>query len=841
MPLALPIDPHLDAVRAALATHPIVLLSAPPGSGKTTRVPPALLAAEWLAGQGIVMLEPRRLATRAAARRMADERGEPVGETIGYRVRFDNRVSRQTRIEVVTEAILTRRIQNDPELTGIGLVIFDEFHERNLHSDLGLALCRDVQAGLRPDLRLLIMSATLDVEALQRALGDVMLIEAPGQAYPVDLHYLPRDPDARIEDTAVAGVRRALRESEGDILVFLPGGGEIRRVAETLAENGSEAVLPLYGDLSAEEQDRALGPAPDGRRKIVLSTPIAETSLTIPGVRVVVDTGLARVPGFDPNSGLDRLRLQRISRASAEQRAGRAGRQGPGVCYRLWSETTQQGLLAHLPPEIAVSDLAPLVLELALWGVDDPASLAWIDPPPAGHFAQARALLNALGALDEQGRLTATGRNLAGKGTHPRIAAMLLHAKAMGADAATIAADLAALLGERDLFRDGGDRPRQRIGVDLEPRLAALAAFRDGGRAAVRDRGVDPGACGQVARVAKQFGATGTADTGLAGRVLMQAFPDRIAQRREVTKDGSPIRYRLANGRGAWLPADDPLARSAWLVAARLDAGQGEARILSAAAVEPDAIEQGLGDRIHWQESARWNETTRSVDARRERRLGELVLASEAWPDAPAELIQRGLLDAVRRNGLAVLPWSDTARELLVRERFVARVLADEDWPDWSDEALLRDLEDWLLPWLDGMRRFEHLKALHLTDVLIAALGWERRQRLDELAPTHITVPSGSRVRIDYDSGDIPVLAVRLQEMFGATDTPRLVDGRVALLLHLLSPGRRPVQVTQDLAGFWARTYAEVKKELKGRYPKHYWPDDPLQAEPTARAKPRGT
>lgn len=843
MPFSLPIDSHLDAIRAALAAHPIVLLSAPPGSGKTTRVPPALLDAAWLAEQGMVMLEPRRLATRAAARRIAEEQGEPVGETIGYRVRFDHKVSARTRIEVVTEAILTRRVQNDPELAGIGLVIFDEFHERNLHSDLGLALCRDVQNGLRPDLRLLIMSATLDVEALRRALGDVKVINAPGQAHPIAMHYLPRDPDARIEDVAVAGIHKALRETEGDVLAFLPGGGEIRRVSERLAPDPQTVVLPLFGDLSPEAQDQALAADAEGRRKIVLATPIAETSLTIPGVRVVVDTGLARVPGFDAASGLGRLSTIRISRASAEQRAGRAGREGPGVCYRLWSESTQQGLLAHLPPEIAVSDLAPLVLELALWGIDDPDDLAWIDAPPAGHYAQARLLLQELGALDNSHRITALGRTLAGQGAHPRIGAMLAHAEAL--NARPLAADLAALLGERDVFRAGPGAVSRRVGVDIELRLTALAAFRDGGRQAVRSLDADPSACGQVTRISRQFAAGGNLNAGQAGdishagRLLMHAFPDRIAQRRELPGDGSPARYRLANGRGAWLAADDPLAQAPWLVAARLDAGQGEARILSAAQVELADIEQDLAARIETIEAASWDDRGNGVVARRERCLEALVLRSEPWPDPPAALIQLGLLDAIRRKGLAVLPWSENAQALRAREAFIARIFPDQTWPDWSDRGLLDTLESWLSPYLNGMRRLDHLKALNLTDILISALGWERQQRLDELAPTHLSVPSGSRVRIDYESGDLPVLAVRLQELFGASTTPAIAGGRVPVLLHLLSPGRRPIQVTHDLAGFWERTYAEVKKELKGRYPKHYWPDDPLQAEPTARAKPR--
>ncbi|MCB1734256.1 MAG: ATP-dependent helicase HrpB [Gammaproteobacteria bacterium] len=845
MTVSLPIDVHLDAIRAALSDSMIVLLSAPPGSGKTTRIPPALLSAEWLSGQGIVMLEPRRLATRAAARRMAEERGENVGDTIGYRVRFDNTVSARTRIEVVTEAILTRRLQNDPELNGVGLVIFDEFHERNLHSDLGLALCRDVQNGLRPGLRILIMSATLDVEGLRRALGEVRLIEAPGQAHPVEMHYLPRDSDARIEDVAAAGIQRALRETEGDVLVFLPGGGEIQRVSERLPQDAQTVILPLFGDLAPEAQDLALSPDPHGRRKVVLATPIAETSLTIPGVRVVVDAGFARVAGFDAVSGLGKLTSVRISRASAEQRAGRAGRQGPGVCFRLWSESTQQGLLAHLPPEIAVSDLAPLTLELALWGVDDPGSLAWIDAPPIGHYAQAIHLLQELGALDRDRRITALGRKLAGQGAHPRIAAMLAEADRLGLR--PLAADLAALLSERDVFRAGPGGPGRHVGVDVEDRLSALAAFRSGGRQAARQLDADPAACGQVARVAKQFGADGTPDGTQAGRLLMYAFPDRIAQRRDLPGDGSPARYRLANGKGAWLAASDPLAQSSWLLAARLDAGQGEAKIQSAARLALTDIERDFAERIVTVEAASWDERSNGVIARRERRLDALVLSSEPWLDPPAAMQQLGLLDAIRRKGLTVLPWNDNAQALRGRVAFVSRTFPETDWPDWpdwpdwSDKALLDSLETWLLPYLNDMRRLDHLKALNLTDILHAALGWQRQRALDDLAPTHLVVPSGSRVRIDYASGEIPILAVRLQEMFGATATPALAAGKVPVLLHLLSPGRRPIQVTRDLAGFWDRTYAEVKKELKGRYPKHYWPDDPLQAEPTARAKPRGT
>ncbi len=854
MTARLPVEEALPRLRAALAAHPAAVLQAPPGAGKTTLVPLALLGEPWLAGRSILILEPRRLAARAAAGRMAQLLNEPVGATVGYRIRFESKVSKATRIEVLTEGILTRRLQGDAALEGVGLVIFDEFHERHLHADLALALTVDSQRGLREDLKLLVMSATLDGAAVARALNDAPIVTSEGRSYPVAVRYLNRDPDGALPAVVAGAVERALGEEEGDALVFLPGAFEIRRTQGLLdsALGGRAEVLPLYGDLPWEAQQRAI--APDtGRRRVVLATPIAETSLTIEGVRIIIDSGYARVPQFDPVSGLTRLVTQRISRASAEQRAGRAGRTAPGVCYRLWCESTQRGLIPQAIPEIRSADLAPLALELAAWGVSDAASLAWLDPPPAAALAQARDLLTELDALDPAGRITAVGRELARLPLHPRLAHMLRTAQDLGLGA--LACDLAALLSERDIFRGEAGRT-----CDLGPRLEALQEFRRRGRAAA---GVDTEACRRSEQAARQWRRMldggeremPATDAGRAGLLLALAYPDRIAQQRAPNEP----RYLLANGRGARLPEWELHLRQPFLVAASTDAAQGsasvargrtpgatagsgtagEGRIFLAATISADDLHRHFAAHIRTEDEVVWSEGEAAVVAQRVERLGALTLDRRPLRQADPEQLRAAMLEGLRRLGIEALPWSPEAREVQARVLSMRQWFPDEGWPDLSETALADRTAEWLGPCLDGITRRAHLARLDLAAILRAQLDWKQAQQLDSEAPTHLAVPSGSRLKLEYRPGESPVLAVKLQEMFGLADTPRVARGRVPVTLHLLSPARRPIQVTQDLRGFWKRTYAEVRKELKGRYPKHPWPDDPWSAAPTARAKRR--
>ncbi len=833
----LPIDDVLPALRAALASRDEVVLEAPPGAGKTTRVPLALLDEPWLAGQSILMLEPRRLAARAAAERLAEEYGEKVGATVGYRIRLESRVGPATRIEVVTEGILTRRLQDDPALEGVGLVIFDEFHERSLDADLALALTLNARVLLRETpLKVLLMSATLDGERLSALLDDAPVVRSEGRMHPVAIRWgRPWQMGERIEPRAVATVLQALDEQSGSLLLFLPGQGEIRRVAEGLQAElqGRTEVLicPLHGELELAAQRAAIEPAPVGQRKVVLATNIAETSLTIEGVRVVIDTGLARVPRFDPATGMTRLDTRRISRASATQRAGRAGRLEPGVCYRLWSEDQHAQLAAHGEAEILQADLAGLALQLARWGAEA-NELSWLDPPPAAALAQSRELLRRLGALVPAGqgwKLTAHGQAMAELPAHPRLAHLLLRGQALGLG--RLAADIAALLVERDIQRGGG--------ADLAERLHRLQAGRgDGGVQRVR-------------QLARQFsgllrGAGGSPpadadDERWIGALLAFAYPDRVARQRR--EEGAA--YRLANGRAAQFGEADRLMKQPWLVIAELGSQQGqrEERIYRAAALDPALFDDVLAEQVDTVEQLEWDEREGVLVAERQRRVGELVLAREPLKTLSDEARGRALLELVRRKGLELLPWTPElrqwqARVLLLRQLDLEAGGASE-WPDVSDAALLERLADWLLPYLGRVTRLAHFAQLDLPAMLATLLPWPLPQRLDEQAPVAIGVPSGSRIRLDYSERP-PVLAVRLQELFGLATTPRIAGGRQPVLLHLLSPARRPVQVTQDLASFWANTYAEVKKDLKGRYPKHYWPDDPLIAEPTARAKPRG-
>ncbi|MWV15488.1 ATP-dependent helicase HrpB [Pseudomonas sp. L-22-4S-12] len=835
----LPIDAVLPALRTALGESHEAVLEAPPGAGKTTRVPLALLAEPWLAGQRILMLEPRRLAARAAAERLASELGEPVGETVGYRIRLESKVGPRTRIEVVTEGILARRLQDDPALDGVGLVIFDEFHERSLDADLALALCLNGRELLRdePPLKVLLMSATLEGERLSRLLGDAPVVSSEGRMHPVDIRWgAPFQPGEWLEPRVVQTALQALADEPGSLLLFLPGQAEIRRVHEQLAEalSGRDEILlcPLHGELDLAAQRAAIEAAPAGKRKVVLATNIAETSLTIDGVRVVVDAGLARVPRFDPASGMTRLDTQRISRASATQRAGRAGRLGPGVCYRLWSQSQHEQLAAYGNAEILAADLAGLALQLARWGVE-PHELAWLDAPPAAPFAQARDLLTRLGALDERGVLTAHGQAMAELPAHPRIAHLLLRGQALGLG--NLACDLAALLGERDILRGAG--------ADLHSRIALLSGADKASRGS-------QGGVQRARQLARQFRSylKGPRNEAVAdpehprwlGCLLAFAYPDRVARQRRAGGGD----YRLANGRAAQFGEPDALMKHEWLVIADLGSRQGqrEERIYLAADLDPALFDRVLAEQVSQVEELEWDEREGVLRAERQRKVGELVLSREPLKELDEAARARALLGLVRRKGLELLPWTAELRQWQARVALLRRLdLAEKptsDWPDVSDAALLASLEDWLLPYLGKVSRLSHFAGLDLPGILAGLLPWPLPQRLDELAPRSLTVPSGSRIAIDYGE-EPPVLAVRLQELFGLAATPRIGGGRLGLKLHLLSPARRPVQVTQDLASFWANTYGEVKKDLKGRYPKHYWPDDPLIAEPTARAKPR--
>jgi ATP-dependent helicase HrpB len=837
----LPIEPVLPELRRALGAASGAVLQAPPGAGKTTRVPLALLDEPWLANEHrrIVMLEPRRLAARAAAMRMAAMRRESVGETVGYRMRLDSRVGPRTRIEVVTEGVLIRMLHDDMALDGVGLVIFDEFHERSLDADLGLALCLDVQRSLREDLKLLVMSATLDGAAVARLLGGAPVITSEGRSYPVETRYRERPAGEPVEAGVAAIVREALLEAglDGDVLAFLPGGREIRRAARLIGNIVPSAVdvHPLYGDLPPAMQDAALRPPPPGRRKVVLATTIAETSLTIEGVRIVIDGGYARAPRFDPRTGMTRLETVRVSQAASDQRRGRAGRTAPGVCYRLWSEAGQRALAPQSRPEILDADLAPLALDLAAWGAD-PAALPWLDPPPEGPYAQAVELLIRLGALDPDGRRpTPRGRRMVALGLHPRLAAMLVRAREEGKGLAALACDIAALFGERDFM--SGD-------ADLRSRLALLRGG-DGGRGGAAAEGAVRRIRQGAAALRQRLGLAARDKTGEAvppppldeaGRLLAYAYADRIAQRRADV----PGEFRLSNGSGAWLPATDPLAAADFLVAADLDGDRRRARIFLAAPVDRAAIEDAFAAAMVTEDVVRWDRREGAVAARRQRRLGALVLHDAPLPAPPPDRVVPAMLDGIRDLGLAALPWTPEIENWRARVAFLRRVEGEEaGWPDLSDAALLASLETWLAPFLDGVTRRAHLAKVDLGAALRTRLDWAQQQRLDALAPTHAAVPSGRRIPLDYTTGETPVLAVKLQEMFGATATPSLAGGRVPLIVHLLSPAGRPIQVTQDLAGFWASSYRAVRAEMRGRYPKHDWPEDPLRAVPTHRAKSR--
>jgi ATP-dependent helicase HrpB len=846
-----PILAALPELKAALRTSANVVLEAPPGAGKSTVVPLALLDEAWLAEGRIVVLQPRRIAARAVARRLAQLAGVDVGGLVGYRTRLESRVGRDTRIEVVTEGILTRRLQDDPGLEGVGCVVFDEFHERNLQSDLGLALALDAQRHLREDLRLLVMSATLDVLPVARLLGDAPTVRSIGRSYEVVTHHVDgsaKGSDTRevpVERRAVNVVSRALAQSPGDALVFLPGAGEIRRAVTMLTEataGAGLAILPLYGELDAAAQDVALRPDGQGRRKVVFATNLAETSLTIEGVRIVVDAGLERRQRFDPNSGMGRLETRPISRASADQRRGRAGRTAPGACWRLWSESAHAALAAHAPPEIAEADLAPLALELACWGASDAATLAWLDPPSPPRLAQARELLQRLDALDARGQVTPAGRAMARLAAHPRLAHMMLRAQPLGLG--SLACELAALLSERDPLRastPGTRDPDLRHRLDVFHGAPPPAGFTVDARALAQARRSAELLERRTRSDSRDRGPSAALDRDAAtGLLLAFAYPDRIGLRRGEDSG----RYVLANGRGAVLSGPAALARSELVVAADLDAGEREARVNLAAPIARELLEEHFSERIVPNDEVNWDSRSATVVARRTRRLDALILDEQPLRGREAPGSLPAMLTGIRELGIDALPWTDDTRQWRHRVRLMRTHAANEtergQWPDVSDEALLATLENWLAPWLEGVTRRDHLARVDLRGALHGLLEWGARRRLDEAAPTHVTVPSGSRVAIDY-SADTPTLSVRLQEVFGWKESPRVADGRVAVTVELLSPARRPVQVTRDLASFWARGYAEVRKELKGRYPKHYWPDDPHAAIATRRVRPPGS
>lgn len=824
----LPVIEALPGLRAALAQAGCAVLAAPPGSGKTTVVPLALLDEVWLAGKTILMLEPRRVAARAAAARMAWLLNEKVGARVGYQIRFEKKISAATRIEVVTEGLLTRRLQADAELPGVGLVIFDEFHERSLDADLALALTLDARANLNPDLRVLVMSATLDTERVAALLDGAPIIRSDGRLHPVDIRHLPAKSGLDHAEAVTQGTLAALAQSVGDLLVFLPGAREIRQCQRLLEARltGGVRICPLYGELSSEEQDAALTPAPPGQRKIILATNIAQTSLTVEGVTTVVDGGLVRVARFDLGAGANELETRRVSRASADQRAGRAGRLGPGQCFRLWS--ADSALPSHDAPEILATDLSRFALELAHWGVSDPVQLKLLDPPPPSSWNYAHQLLQDLGALDGQGRISTHGRELARLPTAPRRAHMLLMAKSHGLG--SLAAWLAAVLDEKtsghaDLAQWLADALKGRVGnigdANAQRRMRETA--------------------NQLMRLIQKSGETGEVkfDENAVARLVSWAYPERLARRREQQGSTREVSYLCEDGGEACLAESDALSRSPWLAVAHWDPGPPRRIRLAAAIAESDVLADHA-ERIHWQREIRWDTQKRAVTAEEQRRLGALVLQRRPLRDLGAEGV-RALLSGIRQTGLHALPWTEVAREWQARVQSLHLWRAEETWPDVSDAALLATLEDWLAPYVEGMTRLEHLSRLDLLEALNARFDYGQRQQLQKLTPTHLTVPTGSSIRLEYRPPEAPALHVKLQEMFGCVDTPTINDGRIKVVLHLLSPAQRPIAVTQDLAGFWSRGYADVKKDMKGRYPRHPWPDDPVAAAPTRRAKPRGT
>jgi ATP-dependent helicase HrpB len=819
--IPLPIDTVLAQLARTLAGHNTAVLVAPPGAGKTTRVPLALLDAPWMGNKKIIMLEPRRIAARASAERMAHTIGERVGETVGYRVRFGSKVSRATKIEVVTEGIFSRQILDDPELSGVAAVLFDEFHERSLDADLGLALARDAQTGLREDLRILVMSATLDGARVARLLGDAPVISSEGRAFPVETRYLGRKPDVPLERQMADAIAMALRADPGSVLAFLPGAAEIRRTQNLLGERVQDAaveIVPLFGALDAAVQDRAIAPARPGQRKVVLATSIAETSLTIQGVRIVVDSGVARVPRYEPDIGLTRLETVRASRAAVDQRRGRAGRTEPGVCYRLWDEPQTASLAAYTQPEILSADLSSLLLDAAQWGVSDPTTLAFLDSPPAPALKEARSLLLELGALDGDGRITTEGKSLRALALPPRLARMIVDSHRLGAGEQ--AAEIAAVLTERGL---GGDS------VDLDARLDQ---FR-------RDRSPRAGSARSLAQrwasqVASTEGAPNDDISPSTGIMLAFAFPDRVARNRG---NGS---FVLANGRGATVDQTSALARAPYIAVAELTGIAAQGRILLAAPIAQADIEARFADHIDNVDEISFDRGAMALRARRKRTLHAITLSEAPMALSPSAETTRVLADGLITVGLDRLPCSKLLKQWRDRVMFL-RKAEGASWPDLSDDALAAQREAWLVPALHDKTSLSQISAQDLSDALMTLLPWELRARLEREAPTHFEAPTGTLLAIDYEAEQGPTIAVRLQELFGLNTHPAIAKGAVPLVLELLSPAHRPVQVTRDLPGFWRGSYAAVRSDLRGRYPRHPWPEDPASAMPTRRVKPRGT
>ncbi|NLS52981.1 ATP-dependent helicase HrpB [Hafnia alvei] len=806
----LPVAAVLESLLAALQSSAQVLLNAPTGAGKSTWLPLQLLKAGWLNGK-IIMLEPRRLAARSVAHRLAQQLGENVGQTVGYRMRAETKVSAQTRLEVVTEGILTRMLQQDPELSGVSLVILDEFHERSLQADLALALLLDVQEGLRDDLRLLIMSATLDDARLTHLLPDVPVIRSEGRSFPVVRSYMPVSAHERLDQSASHAALNLLRQELGSLLLFLPGVGEIKRTAELLEQrvDANTDICPLYGALPLAEQQKAIDPSPAGRRKVVLATNIAETSLTIDGIRLVIDSTLERVSQFDVRSGLTKLVTQRTSQASMTQRAGRAGRLEPGICWHLMAAEQAERTAEYSEAEILHSDLSGLWLNLLQWGCHDVSQLKWLDTPPSAAISAAQRLLFQLGAINEQGGLTPTGRAMSDAGSDPRLAAMLCAAQSAGEDALATAALLAAIIEE----------PPRNGGVDLRNALYHPQSHWQR----------------RANQLTKRLGnGQGRVALDDAAFWLAHAFPDRIANLR-----GQDGRYLLANGLGAAMAADDALARTPWLIVANLLQGvnNSEARILLALPCDIELLATRLPHLISEQTSVEWDDAKGTLRAWKRQQLGRLVIKAQPLAKPSAEELSQALLNWVRNQGISALNWSDSAKQLRLRLQCAAQWLPEVNWPAVDDDSLLDSLESWLLPALDGVRDLRGLQNINLTEALLTLMDWSMRQRLDTALPTHYTVPTGSRLPLQYFSDKPPVLAVRLQEVFGEQHSPKIAEGRVALVLELLSPAHRPLQITRDLAAFWQGSYREVQKEMKGRYPKHAWPDDPGNALPTRRTK----
>jgi ATP-dependent helicase HrpB len=820
--MSYPVLDILQELKEKLANHRVVILQAPPGAGKSTVLPLHLLDELWLQNKKMIMLEPRRLAARSVAERLSDLKSEKTGETIGYRVRFDTKVSTQTKIEVVTEGILTRMIQSDNALEDVGLLIFDEFHERSLNADLALALSLQIQQVVREDLRILIMSATLDSGSLSSLLGNVPVVTSLGKQFSVEHRYATQESDSYITDRVAQTIRKVLREETGDILAFLPGAGEIRRLEELLRTENVQAVAhPLYGDLPFKQQQEAILPRKDGQRKIVLATSIAETSLTIEGIRVVIDSGLARVPRFDPRSGLTRLETIKVTKDAADQRAGRAGRLGPGICYRLWTEATQRNLVPQRKPEILEADLAPLMLELYQWGVKDINELTWITPPSTGAVSQAKELLQQLEAIDEHDVNTARGKEMLRLPTHPRIAHLLItHQSAL-------AADVAALLEEKDPLS-------KEAGADFALRIEALRKWRKGERVSADKNGLE-----RIERLAANWRRMlslkqedSIPSDAEVGKVLIAAYPERIAQQ---IGDHSE-RYKLTNGRVAKLPDHDPLTRERWLCIAQLDAGSKEGKIFLAASVH----EEDLHSIATEQEIVRWDEDRGSVVGLLEKRVGNLILQARPSKNISENQRTRTLLSIIKEKGLRILGWSEAEEQWQARVQSLKAWRENESWPDVSKANLLNTMENWLAPYLLNISKKSELERLDKNSILQGILPYELQTRFNTLAPLKISVPSGSHIQVQYFAdGKAPVIEVRLQEMFGLLETPTINEGRTKVLLHLLSPGYKPVQVTQDLKSFWQTTYHEVRKELRMRYPRHHWPEDPWTAEAVRGVKKR--